>query len=795
MLLLFWCAVGVVAYVYVGYPLVLQLLVAIRGARPVRRGTELPTVSLIVSAFNEAVVIRRKLENALALDYPADKLQIVVISDSSSDETDDIVRSFGDRVELFRQAERRGKTAGLNRVVPQLRGDIVVFSDANAMYERDSVRMLVRNFADAGVGCVTGEARYLKGDQSTASVSERLYWSYEIWIKRLETDAGSMVGGDGAIYGIRRSLWRQLPENAINDFLNPLQIVAAGYRAVYEPEAICYEETAGAVKREWNRRVRIVSRSWRAVFQAGGVLNPFRVGLFAFSLFSHKVLRWFSGAFALLAVIAAGVMVYEAGGFAPRRLILLLAAAAVAFVLLKPLRRVSSFLFYFAVINAASLLGIVRGSLGSVSGVWTTPRGEEQLRGAVRAGIAVLACGLLLVASGTSALIFGGAAGAKLVFWLAIAVVTYVYVVYPTLLHALASRFARPVRHSAIEPRVALLIAANNEADVIVEKLENSLSLDYPANRLSVLVASDGSTDGTNELVASYAARGVTLLDYPERRGKISAINDGMRALDAEIVVLSDANTFLRHDALRKLVRNFADQEVGAVSGDVVLTGERASLAGSEDLYYRYERALQRLESSLGSLIGVDGALYAVRRELFVPPPADTILDDMAIPMAVLRSGRRVVFDADALAEEGGSSSSTEEFSRKSRVVAGAVQFLLRSDSSLPSDKLQPLFSLVSHKALRWLSPAFAALAFAASATLAATSPFFAVVFAAEFAIVSVGIVGCVPQLRRFSPVAVAHYICLVQAAAAVGFLKGLAGRQAVAWRRFARTRVRVQPT
>src|SRR5918993_2202733 len=113
-----------------------------------------------------------------------------------------------------------------------------------------------------------------------------------------------MVGGDGAIYGIRRSLWRELPENAINDFLNPLQIVAAGYRAVYEPEAICYEETAGAVKREWHRRVRIVSRSWRAVFQAPGVLNPFRVGLFAFSLLSHKVLRWFSGLFLGLALIA-----------------------------------------------------------------------------------------------------------------------------------------------------------------------------------------------------------------------------------------------------------------------------------------------------------------------------------------------------------------------------------------------------------------------------------------------------------------------------------------------------------
>jgi cellulose synthase/poly-beta-1,6-N-acetylglucosamine synthase-like glycosyltransferase len=285
----------------------------------------------------------------------------------------------------------------------------------------------------------------------------------------------------------------------------------------------------------------------------------------------------------------------------------------------------------------------------------------------------------------------------------------------------------------------------------------------------------------------------VQLLAFAERRGKMAAINEAMRSVVADVVVLSDANTFLRPDAVRKLVQNFADPDVGAVSGDVVLTGERAALAGSEDLYYRYERHLQRLESEVGSLIGVDGALYALRRELFTAPPADTILDDMAIPMGVLRAGHRVVFEVDALAEEAGSASSSEEFWRKVRVVAGAVQFLLRADSGVPLSRKQALFTLVSHKALRWMSPAFGGIAFTGSVLLAPSSWFFSAVLAAECGVFALGVAGCVPALRRFTIVALPHYFCLVQAAAAVGFLRGLGGRQPVAWRRFARASV--QPT
>lgn len=792
----FLVSLAALVYVYAGYPLILQLLVWIRGARPVRRGSALPRVSLVISAYNEADVIREKIENALALDYPKGLLEIVVVSDASSDGTDEIVQAYAARgVRLLRQEERRGKTAGLNAVVPTLSGGIAVFSDANAMYEADAARKLVRNFEDPEVGCVTGEARYLKGDRSAADVTERAYWNYEIWIKRLETSVGSMVGGDGAIYAIRKALWQPLPDNAINDFLNPLQIVAAGWRGVYEPEAICYEATAAGIRREWRRRVRIVSRSWRAVFQAPGVLNPSRVGFFAFCLLSHKVLRWFSGLF--LGVMAAAALGMVAA--ARPHALATSGAAAIAAVLVFAMalslpwgRRACGFVLYFLAINAASFVGVVRGTFGSVSGVWTTPRAETHAGYVWRPGTAILLLAALGLMAATAALAMGGTRFAPTVFWAAVGTLGYVYGGYPLLLRLWAAVAARPVAAAPIEPRVCLLIAANDEAAVIGRKLENSLGLDYPADRLEIVVASDGSRDGTNAIVRAFGPR-VRLLAFEERRGKIATINEAMRSIAADVVVFSDANTFLRGGAVRSLVRNFADPEVGAVSGDVVLTGERAALAGSEDLYYRYERHLQRLEAGIGSLVGVDGALYALRRELFAAPPDDTILDDMAIPMAVLRSGQRVVFEAAALADEAGSGSSSEEFWRKVRVAAGAVQFLRRADSGVPGSNLQALFTLVSHKALRWMSPAFAALAFTASALLAPSSAFYGIVLAVECGVLAIGAAGCIPAARRASVVALAHYVCLVQAAAAVGFMRGIVGRQPVAWRRF--ERATVQPT
>jgi cellulose synthase/poly-beta-1,6-N-acetylglucosamine synthase-like glycosyltransferase len=792
-----WVSFAALAYVYVGYPAGIALLVRVRGARPVRRDAVLRPVSLVISAYNEAAVIRQKIENALSLDYPSELLEIVVISDASSDGTDDIVRDYARRgVTLHVQPARRGKTAGLNRTVPALRGEIVVFTDANAMFEPAALRRLVRNFGDPDVGCVTGEARYVKGAATAADVGERMYWNYEIQLKRLETAMGSMVGGDGAIYAIRKELWQELPETAINDFLNPLQIVSAGWRAVYEPEAVCFEETAGGIGREYRRRIRIISRSLRAIFQAPAVLNPFRVGFFAVSIVSHKLLRWLSAFFMGAAIAGGAPIVVGWAGASPAAAAAAIAVAAVAAAALRPGRRAVALAAYFVAMNVASLAGVVKGTLGRVSGTWSTPR---EAAGGGRAGggrLRFLAAALVAV-GGMAAL---GAAlsraltPAAVLFWTTAAVLVYVYAGYPAALAIMRRTARRPVRREPVEPTVCLFVAANDEEAVIAKKIRNSLMLDYPPDRLQIVVASDGSVDRTNEIVRSFAGSGVRLIAFPKRRGKMAAINAGVPAVDAEVIVFSDANTLLQRGALRALVRGFADPQVGVVSGDVCLIGERAALAASEDLYYRYERWLQRVESEIGSMIGVDGALYAIRRRLFQPPPDHTILDDLAIPMAAVRAGYRAVFEPEATAFEHGSRSASEEFSRKIRIVAGAVQFLARRESFGAVVGPQVLFSLVSHKVLRWLSPALVLVSIVASLALAPQSTFYASLLFVEAALGAAGVMGCLPRLRRLKPIGMAHYFCLVHAAAAVGLVRGVLGQQSAAWRRFPRVPLEQAP-
>ena len=263
-----------------------------------------------------------------------------------------------------------------------------------------------------------------------------------------------------------------------------------------------------------------------------------------------------------------------------------------------------------------------------------------------------------------------------------------------------------------------------------------------------------------------------------------------MPSVEADVVVMTDANAFLRPDAVRALVRNFANPQVGAVSGDVVLTGDRAALAQPEDLYYKYERWLQRAESELGSMVGVDGALYAVRRALFVPPPEDTVLDDMAVPMAVVRQGYRVVFEPEAIAFEHGSRSAWEEFTRKTRIVAGAVQFLRRGRTQIPWRAPQTVFSLFSHKILRWLSPVIGSVFFMSCFALRGEGLAFALLWWTAVVAMAVGLLGCFEPLRRLLPIGICYYFGMVHVAAATGMLRGLIGGQAVAWQRFPRTPV-----
>lgn len=374
----FWILVALVVYVYVGYPLLLALLRSVRGGRPVAVGQGEPPVTLVVSAFNEAAVIAEKIENSLALDYPHDRLQVIVVSDASDDGTDGLVKRYADKgVELLRMMDRSGKTLGLNAAVAQARGEVVIFSDANAMYGRDVVRKLVRNFADPAVGAVVGESTYV-APEAESERSEGLYWRYETLIKRLESALGSVVGGDGAIYAIRRSLYVPMPADALSDFVNPLQIVQAGYRCVYEPEARSYERAADDFEKEFRRKVRIVNRAWRALFRLRALLNPLRFGFFSFQIVSHKLLRWLMPALLVL-LLAINVAVADEGLI--YRLALVGQGAFYLLALAGHLARrrpsvpaLLSIPYYFCLVNAASALGILDAFRGKTYTTWSTPR-------------------------------------------------------------------------------------------------------------------------------------------------------------------------------------------------------------------------------------------------------------------------------------------------------------------------------------------------------------------------------------------------------------------------------------
>ncbi|WP_339800258.1 glycosyltransferase family 2 protein [uncultured Marinobacter sp.] len=370
-------------YVYAGYPALLWLATAGRKTTNHRQEDITPSVTLIISCYNEAGVIHEKLENALALDYPADQLTIMAVSDGSDDGTDDIVREFANKgVILIRQEGRLGKTMGLNLALEQITSEITVFSDANAMYAPDAIRKLVRNFADDEVGYVVGAALYTDGDEGASARNENLYWRYELAIKAMESRLHSVVGGDGAIYAIRTRLWEPLQQKDINDFVNPLQIIAQGYRGIFEPEAKCFEETAGDFDREIARKERIVNRSIRGLMRVKAVMNPLKSGVFAWEVISHKLLRWLIPLFLLIGVIGSALLALRGIGFFQ-----LVAVGAGVVLLLAYRGHIDpdknampvwlSVPYYFVMVNLYSVRGILKAMRGETQVTWSSARPTE----------------------------------------------------------------------------------------------------------------------------------------------------------------------------------------------------------------------------------------------------------------------------------------------------------------------------------------------------------------------------------------------------------------------------------
>lgn len=375
----FWLSLVSIAYAYVGYPVILWLMARIRSRHEMsanRKSEHLPSVTMIISAYNEEKVIKEKILNALSLDYPPELLEIVIVSDGSTDRTGEIATAFVDRGVVLQHYEGRiGKTECLNRALPLVAGEIIVFSDANSAYKKDALRALVRPFQDGSVGFVTGWTRYGTGEDTSTADSLGLYSKLELWTKGLESRLGSCIGADGAIFAIRKELYLPLNEYDINDFVTPLSINTQGFRGVLREDAVCFEKDAGSTTGEFHRQVRITNRTIRAIINYRQLLNPFRFGLLSFALFSHKLCKFLVPFFSL-AVLVSNILLIERAALFLMVLIaqaIFYSAAGAAAIVSKTgvLSRVAEAARTFVVINAAIGLAWVKYFQGETYTTWS----------------------------------------------------------------------------------------------------------------------------------------------------------------------------------------------------------------------------------------------------------------------------------------------------------------------------------------------------------------------------------------------------------------------------------------
>ena len=366
----------------------------------------------------------------------------------------------------------------------------------------------------------------------------------------------------------------------------------------------------------------------------------------------------------------------------------------------------------------------------------------------------------------------------SLLFWLCSALVVYTYFGYGLWLWLQARFHPQPVLAQPLLPSVSIVIAARNEETALAAKLDNLRQLEYPRNLLQVIIASDGSTDQTAAMLRQQSPQIVpVILDEPQ--GKASALNAAVRFATGEVLLFLDVRQSVDRNAVSELVSCFADPTVGAVSGELLL--ETASGAPSPDalgIYWRIEKAVRKLESASGSVVGVTGAIYAIRRELYTEIPLGTILDDVFIPMNIARQGKRVVFQSSAIARDQIFSGKGKEFSRKVRTLTGNYQ-LLQLAPWLLSPVNPLLFRFVSHKLLRLMVPFLLIIMLAASAL--APGAFFRSVFWLQIFFYLLAALGSInSSVRKFKPAVVASTFVMLNVAAGVAFCNFVARRNRV---------------
>jgi len=376
--LIFWCSLIALFYVYAGYPLLLSLIAVLRSRNNSCDPGYTPDVSFLIAACNEEGSIRQKLEQTLRLEYPPEKLEVLVLSDGSQDRTDEIVKKFDDpRVRLIRIPQRRGKTNAQNVGVQHARGEILIFSDATTVFHPRALMYLVSNYQDPQVGAVSGRYQYFdpEGDSPTGTGTVT-FWNYENYIKAQQSKIHTITGCCGCIYSVRRSAYTELAPDVISDLVQPLWAIQKGYRVAFEQRALAYEETTQSTSEEFSMRVRVITRGMLGLLSVPGLFTSWKYAWVIFQLVSHKVLRWCVPIFLILLFFSNAMLLGETLW----RLIFLAQTVFYVAALLQvvvPLHRrwkVLGIPLYFCTLNAAACLSMIALLRGKKYVVWQPVR-------------------------------------------------------------------------------------------------------------------------------------------------------------------------------------------------------------------------------------------------------------------------------------------------------------------------------------------------------------------------------------------------------------------------------------
>ena len=375
--IIFWSILGIIFYAYLGYPLFI-LFLSLFVNKKVNKGNIEPSVTFLIAAYNEEKNIREKLENTLSLDYPKEKLEIIVASDASEDRTDEIVKEFADQGVILHRVEGRvGKTETQNQTVKIVKGDIIIFSDGTTEYKNDAIRKIVRNYNDPSIGAVSGRYEYVNPTGAPVGLGTILFWKYENSVKSRQTRIETVTGCCGCIYSVRKSLYEPLPRDIISDLVEPLKILGKGYRIAFEPEAVAYEETTETSKEEFGMRVRVISRGMVGLWYMRKLFNPFKYGFISFQLFSHKVLRWMIP-FLLPFLLISNLFLIGHPFYTLTLIVqILFYIGALGGYLLDRMGKKAKLLaipLYYCVVNAASVAAFFRTIFGKKAIVWETVR-------------------------------------------------------------------------------------------------------------------------------------------------------------------------------------------------------------------------------------------------------------------------------------------------------------------------------------------------------------------------------------------------------------------------------------